>query len=42
MTDTHDAENDRIAQLTGNDDSCEYITVLIDKQLFGMAIDPRA
>ena len=39
MTDNHDAENDRIAQLTGNDDSCEYITVVIDQQLFGMAID---
>ncbi|MEM8877118.1 MAG: chemotaxis protein CheW [Pseudomonadota bacterium] len=39
MTDVHDDQSDRIAQLTGKDDTREYITVMINQQLFGMAID---
>lgn len=39
MTEMHNDQNDRIAQLTGDDDTREYITVVIDQQLFGMAID---
>jgi purine-binding chemotaxis protein CheW len=39
MSEMQDTDDSQIAQLTGSDDSCEYITVVIDGQLFGMAID---